>query len=761
MMKNIVKRPMHKRHTALQIKSSNTLVASTLALAVSSALSQSAYAEEVNLDMLMIEDSSVAADANPYAEADAPYKAKKLSDSKRTRDIADTPQTMTVLTKDSIADSGKTELKDILSAQPGITLGTGEGGNSFGDRYIIRGYEARSDVFTDGLREPGLITRETFALEQVEITKGPSSTFAGRGSTGGAVNSVTKKATFDNDFTTLQAGAGTDNYHRFTLDTNKVITDDFAIRLNALYSDTDIPDRAPAAEQREGALVSAVYDPSDKFKVTADYYYFRSDDKTDPGVALDRTTGNILMYDYVGQDGLDFQNSDADIFTLGFNVGLGEGITLENKSRIGQTKNDYIVSTYSSRSNGTRVFSGWQENDYLGNQTNLIFDNELWGKRHTIVTGVEFAKEDVKAGNYTVDPSSVALDPFAADNDLWSGTVTKNDAASDLELKTVSAYLMDTVTLSDEWEVFAGVRYDHFDYDLWTPETTRGGTTTPEMVRSYSDGFWNGHVGLVFSPWENGNVYVSWSTSSNINGGEADSATNCGYGGICSDAAGNYNSDPEQSTNIEIGTKWNLFDNSLLFTAALFQITKDDVIEGGTDSYASGGTLNTGKNRVEGLELGLSGNLTDKLSGQAGIAFMTSETLESFFDGTQAVSGRGGTISYPNYVGTPKANFSKRSANVQLKYAATSKFTVGGVLTYASDFLGGQPDTGAPSGSLVYPSYTVYDAFATYQVSPSLLVRANLNNITNKDYYTAGYRGGSIVYLGEARSANVNLTYKF
>ncbi|HEC72982.1 MAG TPA: TonB-dependent siderophore receptor, partial [Methylophaga aminisulfidivorans] len=127
-------------------------------------------AEEVNLDTVVIEDNKAAPEANPYAEPDAPYKAKKLSDSKRTRDIAETPQTMTVLTKEALLDSGKTELKDILSAQPGITLGTGEGGNSFGDRYIIRGYEARNDVFADGLRDPGLITRETFAIEQIEIT---------------------------------------------------------------------------------------------------------------------------------------------------------------------------------------------------------------------------------------------------------------------------------------------------------------------------------------------------------------------------------------------------------------------------------------------------------------------------------------------------------------------------------------------------------------------------------------------------------------
>ena len=186
------------------------------------------------------------------------------------------------------------------------------------------------------------------------------------------------------------------------------------------------------------------------------------------------------------------------------------------------------------------------------------------------------------------------------------------------------------------------------------------------------------------------------------------------------------------------------------------------MIEGGVDSYQSGGSLNTGANRVKGIELGLSGNLAPKLSGQLGAAFMNSETLDSYFDGTQAVSGRGGSISYPDYIGRPKANFAKRSVSAQLKYQFTPKFNFGGNLTYSSGMIGGQPDQGSASDSTIKtPSYTVFDLFASYQVTEQLGVRANIQNITDKDYYTAIYRGGDIIYLGDARSANVNLTYKF
>ena len=145
-------------------------------LGVSAALlSPSVLAEEaaVSLDTLQVEGRAI--DTNPYAQPGAPYKARVSGDARHAEPLAETPQTISVLTKTQIEESGRSDLREILQAQPGITLGTGENGNAFGDRYVIRGQEARSDVFVDGLRDPGMTIRESFAIEQVEISKGPSS----------------------------------------------------------------------------------------------------------------------------------------------------------------------------------------------------------------------------------------------------------------------------------------------------------------------------------------------------------------------------------------------------------------------------------------------------------------------------------------------------------------------------------------------------------------------------------------------------------
>ena len=145
-MKHSIKKPLTLRKSRLA-PSAAALTIGLPTLLVGAI--QSASAEDaIVLDAMQVEERTV--DTNPYAEAGAPYKAKVSGDSRHVKDLADTPQTITVLTQTQIKESGRSDLKDIVDAQPGITLGTGENGNAFGDRYVIRGHEARSDVFVDG-----------------------------------------------------------------------------------------------------------------------------------------------------------------------------------------------------------------------------------------------------------------------------------------------------------------------------------------------------------------------------------------------------------------------------------------------------------------------------------------------------------------------------------------------------------------------------------------------------------------------------------
>jgi len=724
-------------------------------------------AEEIELDTLQIEDR--ANDVNPYTQDGAPYKARISGDSRRVKELVDTPQTITVITQEEILDSGNTDIKQILTDQPGITLGTGENGNAFGDRYIIRGHEARSDVYVDGLRDPGMTTRESFAVDQVEVTKGPSSTFAGRGSTGGAVNSVTKQASTEYDFSNASMRLGTDNDQRYTIDSNIVLADDLAIRINGLFADADVPNRDPADRQREGLALSLTKAFSEATSLTADLYYLDAEDSPDSGTYTIRDGRPVSDIPVYLQDN-DFLESEVMSGTLRLSHAFSDSLRIENAFRYGTTDNGYVVTGARGRDvtfGGVSAFSptlsthqGWQEVEYFVNQSNLFVDADFNGMRHQMIFGAEYSDLSVENGVYDTNntgtanclaggnPAYCATDANGNEvanlDNLLGRTISKGDTDADYSIKTLSLYAMDTIDLTDRFILSGGVRVDRFDY---SNKVTSGGVTTNY---SYDDILFNGHIGAVYKITPDLNVYANVGSAANINGGESDVGGSCGYGGLCADIATQddlSSSEPERTLNVELGTKWNLFDDKLLFTASVFQITKDDVFEGaprGT-GYSDLGSINTGKNRVQGVELGLVGNVTEKLSMQLGLAVMDSEVLKATNKADE---------------GNRLGNFANNTGRAQLRYQLTPKFAFGSVATYKSEVSAGQPDSAA-SANYKLPSYTYYDLFASYDFTPKLKAKLNVNNAFDKEYYTALYRSGAFSYIGDRRNANVTLSYKF
>lgn len=725
------------------------------------------------LATVKVQDTAI--DANPNAEPGVPYKAKTSGDERHTRPLAETPQTITVVTKAAIEDSGNTDLSKILDAQPGVTVGTGENGNAFGDRYIIRGQDARSDTFVDGLRDPGMTIRESFAIEQVEITKGPNSSFAGRGSSGGAVNAITKQATTFLNFANVKAAAGTDDHVRVTGDINHAFSDTFAIRANALYAYEEVPDRGPADRERKGAALSAFFTPTDAFDATLDYYGLRAKDNPDVGSYLVAgKPASPIPPSYAQKE--DFLKSDVDTFTARLKYKFNENVRLTSLTRYGASDNGYVISGGHAGTTGvnnpggvyaTTTLSdhqGWQEVRYFANQENLFVNTELFGKKNEFIASFEYTDNKVTNGIYRLTKTGAAncitgagtvLNNYCATgadgklvangNNLLKRTIVKGPMDQDWQVKTVSASLMDTVDLTDRLTVFAGLRYDKFDFDLGIQNTTTL-VTTPY---SYSDDLWNGHVGVTFKLNDAAMVYATYASAADINGGESDVGTSSGYGGAIIFNGSIAAAKPERSKSYELGLKVNVLEEKLLLTAAAFRVDKTGVMEGA--DYNSVGTFNSGANRVEGLEFSATGAVTDKLTLQAGATFMDSEVTKS--------------ATATNF-GRALANFANTSATAQAKYQFTENFSLGGVVKYKSKRYGGQPDTAAPVNaqgaySQVVPAYTTIDLFGAYRFNSKLEARVNVNNVTDKDYYLAVYRGGFFLYKGDARNVRFTLNYDF
>lgn len=733
---------------------------------------------------------ATAIDPNPNAQPGVPYKAKTSGDTRHTRPLAETPQTISVITKSAIDDSGLTDLKQILGAQPGITLGTGENGNAFGDRYIIRGQEARSDVFVDGLRDPGMSTRESFAIEQLEISKGPNSSFAGRGTAGGAINAITKQATLDYDFYRLSTSLGSDKHTRVTADLNKGFTDQFALRANVLYGDEGVPDRSPSTRNRQGLALSGLYEISKDLSITVDYYGLRAkDDQPDLGSYLvgnlpnRKPAKNVPVY----AQPTDFQRTNVDTLTARIKYQIAPDTSLNSLTRYGSTRNAYITTgaSYGTRyvgATGTPYstayidngHTGWQDVKYFAHQTNLRADRVLAGMKHEFIFSGEYTDHHVLSGSYNLNQSGfncrnasgTPQSPFIGANNAYcwnsiTGTsfgnpqtlavrnIVREGKTRDWHVKTLSLAAMDTVDLTDQWTVFGGVRADHYKLSLNVLTGTAAGKYDDD------DTLFNGHLGVSYKINPQAMVYASLATAEDINGGEADSGTSAGYGGYIIPTVKAGQAKPEKSTNFELGGKWNLLNDKLLATVAAFQTTKSDVMEGaegtGATAYTPDGTFNSGKNRVRGIEFGLTGNVTEDFTVQAGVAFMKSKILES-------------KVSQAR-VGKPLSNFANRTFSVQGKYQITSAFSLGATVRHESDRCGGQPDTAAgytgDQCSQPVPSFTVYDLFGAYRFNKSLNLRVNLLNVGNKDYYTAVYRSGSFLYKGDARALRAALEYEF
>ncbi len=781
-----------------------------------------AQSDEVQLDTLKIEDK--AADVNPYTQKGAPYKARVLGDNRRVKPLAETPATITVLTQTQLAEFGRTDLRNILASQPGITVGTGENGNAFGDRYIIRGQEAKSDVFVDGLRDPGLQSRETFAIEQLEITKGPSATFAGRGASGGAVNAISKQASTDYSFHAAELTGGSNNAIRATLDSNLALSARFALRTNLLYSTEEVPNRSPARRGRYGASVALKGQLSDAVTASVDYYHLTVRDRQDLGQAIANVTAGGQPFSdippYAQSD--DFQNASVNVVTGKLRIEPFEGFVIENSARYGRTSNGNLNTSISRFNRGAsdptaanaldyRINTsraGWQEIDFFADRLNILGKFDIGGTKHSLSTGVEYTTYTVEnrfgqlntaqsAAVNSTSTSGYAYTITGSPNCInGTGTVlnaycitdgkgnllsnytqllgrsglTKSSLPSTIwKVQTLAGYMMDSIDLTNWLNISGGIRFDSFKYQLLTNNLTTG---VQSADYNYSDTIWSYNAGLSIKPAANGTIYLAWATGADINGGESDTGINCGYGGLCSaTVAGQvvYQAEPERSSSLELGMKWEFFDNRLLATTALFQTDKSEIFEGlSGNSYVTNGGLNSGKIRVRGAEFGLAGNFTNRLSGQIVASVSEAKVLESFNQGFTAAQLTAGATN----VGKTISNFADVGIDAQLRYQVTDRLVIGGNATYKSEMYAGQPDTAAAFNTTVgsadfgkynirIPSYTTFGAFISYKLHDKLTARVNVVNLTDKLYYTAAYRSGSFAYLGDGRAVSFTLSGKF
>jgi catecholate siderophore receptor len=713
-------------------------------------------------------------DADPYANPNAPYQATRLQSNKFSEPIANIPKSITVLTKDVLEDKNATSLREIGRSTAGVTLGSGEGGNAFGDRFFIRGFDARNDIFLDGIRDPAVSIRENFFTEQVEILRGPASTYAGRGTAGGAINIVTKQAG-DQNFYNADTEFGTDRTKRFTLDVNQVINPTLSVRMGGLAQDAGVAGRNFATDDRYGGFAAVKWTPTDTVKVLANYIHTDLQGTPDFGVAWDRATNSPVTENGVprdtwyGQVYRDFQKARQDIGTTQLEVKFTPDITFNSKFRAEHSLLNYIGTIPEaprSFASGATPYcqipanqincvqlnaqSRYQTADVLANASDVTFKFDTWGFNHTLITGTEFSRERVSidkyAGLYSEGNGggmASATAPIVPFFDPSSATYLPDPSAQLLgtplvaTIDTKSGYAIDTANFRDVLILNGGIRYDDYDYSA---------LNHANGMRSADDaGLVNWNAGVVVKPLPYVSVYAAYATSSNPIGAELD-ASSASYGGPDFTNQGAALG-PERNKAAEVGTKWELFEKRLLLTGSLFQTTKDNARE------VSGTTIYGGNSyRIQGVDLEAAGKITDKWSIFGGLVLMNSKITKSTVVNP--------TVYYTSDLGLPLANIAHQSFNVLTKYQVLQDWEVGGQATYRSKIYGGTLLAANQNTSL--PDYWRFDAFIEHKVDKNLTLKIAVNNIFNKLYYDTLYQSAApFVAVAPGRVAYIKASAKF
>jgi catecholate siderophore receptor len=675
------------------------------------------------------------------------YKADKVSSPKFTQPLVDTPQTITVIKKEILQEQGARTLLEALRNTPGITMTLGEGGNSnTKDNIFMRGFDSSGSVYIDGVRDLGNFPRDMYNIEQVEIIKGPSGSEFGRGAPSGTINLATKVPRLEN-FVSGSGSLGTADQKRGTIDVNRILGETSAIRFNAMVQDSGVPGRDYVRNKGVSFAPSLALGLNTPTRTFLSYEHVEQDNRPDGGV----TTLGLPNYttiagqarasreNYYGSLS-DFEKVDGDVLTARIEHDLAAGTTLRNTTRVARVRHDLMLFAPGAATAGNPITvsrsrqTKWQENELFTNQTNLTTTFKTGAYEHTLSTGVELIQErqhnraystvaGIPAANaYSPDPSQLTT----AYTTLGFSGVQDRDRVT-----TLGLYAFDTLKLNDQWLLNGGLRLDK--YKVVNKDIAANGAVT-EITDSDSIVSWK--LGAVYKPAANGSIYGSFSTSQQPPGGSNFSlnatATNIN----------NPNLDPQKATNLEFGTKWDLLDNRLAVTGAIYRSeNKNEIAATGT---LPGEVIQLGKKTVNGIELGLVGEITKAWSVSAGIAKMNTKLAQS------NTAAQGATLQW-----SPDLSFTSWTT-----YRLGHGITLGGGARYMSSVA--RQTTNTPAANMPeMPSYWVFDAMASYEVSKNVSLQLNVYNLADKFYLATINNNGNRYTPGAPRSALVTANFKF
>jgi len=744
-----------------------------LALAVNVALSATAVAAE---DEKVTELGKISVDADAGA-----YKADVPSSPKYTELLRDTAQTITVIPSDLIQQQGGLLLRDVLRQNvPGITFGAGEGG-SYGDSINIRGFAATNDIQVDGVRQSANTTHtDPFNTQAIEVVQGTSSVYSGAGALGGTINLVSKLPT-PADFTALSIGGGTADYMRGTADVNRTFGDPdqgMAARLNVVGHRNMVADRDVTSYDRWGVAPSFTWGLNTPTRLTLAYIHEHDRNLPEYGIPLRNfaPVPGVNRSNYYGFSNVDVERIDSDAVTAIVSHDFGAIAVLRNLTRWedydrysitdapegriclapGQfplgTNLQAPLTTLRCGAAGASPLEGIggvtytpggpignlrdTNNRIIANQTDLTLRFNTGLVSHAVVVGLALSREaysqdtarefiNDNGTTYLLNPESL-YDP---QHTFTQPINLKINGHANSVVQNQAVYAFDTLKFNEQWSVGGGVRYEHnkASYESWTA-TPAASLTVPigPLVPAATNPLVNDdHLvsyrgAVLYKPVEPGSIYFAYGNSklpsaSTVNGS---CTTNC-------------NVDPQTAVSYELGVKWDLFRGAAAFTGAVFRTDRKNYLVASGDPTVPTQQLD-GKARVDGVQIGLAGNITRDWAVFTNYAHLRSKVLQSVSEFTIATTG------IDAQAGNPLANTPQDSANVWTTYNLHHGFLVGYGLNYTS-WVWATANDATPTAiynRVTIPGFVVHNLMASYSLNKHFNLQLNVSNLFDKEYFT-------------------------
>ncbi|MCY1395983.1 putative TonB-dependent receptor BfrD [compost metagenome] len=665
---------------------------------------------------------SVTADSDP----DDP-RVKDVTTATRTSTPARyVPQTIDTVKMANALEYGKQDIAQALSGVPNVSSGE----DTRFDSIRIRGFDASNDFYLDGIRDDSQYVRDLHNIERIEVLKGPAAVLYGRGSQGGIVNRVSKLPEFSRR-SSIEVQGGSEDLRSLYTDLSTDPSDNISLRLNMGNQDyNNFRDGVDGNRQLFAPSMSWQLTPDLNWLVQYEYSrYNRTPDRGIPGV-----NGRPADVDFdttYGDTQRDYIDDKAQSLRSKLSYELADNWQLRHTLGVFKLDSDFdntYLTGYNATSNRV-TRQRWQQDLTTQN----IFNNlevegsvETFGFAHTLLTGLELGNQRRDPTLYTAATSGPgaqsvpSLDLNNPDRSQQHNGRMVVSSDNHTEVDSSAVYVQDQIRLNDQWQILAGLRYDRFDV-----ETTNQLRDITEQQDSHST---SPRVGLVFTPWRDHSFYASWSKTFSPVGG--------GLIGITPGAAGNTNDTaPEKTRQKEIGVKSEWLDDRLSTTLAIYELELYN--RRTSDPNNPTVTLLTGMQRSRGIELTATGKIVDNWYIRGGIGLQDA-TIEKDSNGLE-----GNRIN----------NVAKHNASLFLTWKPELGW-------YAETGLTGVGQRYADNqNTTVLPGYGRWDALAGFR-EKDWDVRAALNNITDKTYYSSATSAAQI-QPGEPRSLVVTGTYSF